>query len=226
MMFDPSSGRCEFSLGEKCKPGQSVHLPNALKQLDHWITKEPLRDDRPKVVCYMTNWSFYRKTEGKFVPEHIDQRLCTHVVYAFASLDPGKLLLKEFDPWADYDNSNFYTSLTQSVLILIIADLYVRVTSLKDSKVILSLGGWTDSAGDKYSRLVGDGSARRRFVVGVVSFLRKHNFKGLHLDWNYPVCWQSNCEKGASSDKPNFTKLIQVIIITSNSNNISCKNKL
>lgn len=106
MMFDPSTGRCEFSQGEKCKPGQSVHLPNALKQLDHWMTKEPLRDDRPKVVCYMTNWSFYRKAEGKFVPEHIDQRLCTHIVYAFASLDPDKFLLKEFDPWADYDNSN------------------------------------------------------------------------------------------------------------------------
>lgn len=84
---------------------------------------------------------------------------------------------------------------------------------MKDTKVILSLGGWTDSAGDKYSRLVGDGSARRRFVIGVVSFLRRHHFKGLHLDWNYPVCWQSNCKKGATSDKPNFTKLIQVILI-------------
>jgi chitinase len=79
--------------------------------------------------------------------------------------------------------------------------------------VLLSLGGWTDSAGDKYSRLVGDGSARRRFVIGVVSFLRRHHFRGLHFDWNYPVCWQSNCKKGASSDKPNFTKLIQVGLV-------------
>lgn len=58
----------------------------------------------------MTNWAFYRKAEGKFVPEHIDQRLCTHVVYAFASLDPDKLLLKEFDPWADLDNSKITPS--------------------------------------------------------------------------------------------------------------------
>lgn len=54
----------------------------------------------------MTNWAFYRKGEGKFVPEHLDQRLCTHIVYAFASLDPQLLLPKEFDPWADLDNSN------------------------------------------------------------------------------------------------------------------------
>lgn len=88
-------------------------------------------------------------------------------------------------------------------------DLYARVTDLKDSKVLLSLGGWTDSSGDKYSRLVSNGSNRRKFVIGVVSFLRKHGFKGLHFDWNYPVCWQSNCKKGPASDKPNFTKLMQ-----------------
>lgn len=56
-------------------------------------------------MCYVTSWGFYRKGEGKFVPEHIDQRLCTHVVYAFASLDAEKLIMKEFDPWADIDNS-------------------------------------------------------------------------------------------------------------------------
>lgn len=55
----------------------------------------------------MTNWAFYRKGEGKFVPEHIDQRLCTHVIYAFASLDPETLLMKEFDPWTDLDNGKF-----------------------------------------------------------------------------------------------------------------------
>lgn len=31
----------------------------------------------------------------------------------------------------------------------------------------------------------------------------------MQIDWNYPVCWQSNCQKGKPSDKPNFTKLIQ-----------------
>lgn len=66
-----------------------------------------------QVVCYFTNWSFYRKHEGKFVPEHIDQRLCSHVVYAFASLDPESLLLKEFDPWADIDNSKHDRSIVK-----------------------------------------------------------------------------------------------------------------
>lgn len=89
-------------------------------------------------------------------------------------------------------------------------DLYERFTSLNDVKVLLGLGGWTDSAGDKYSRLVSSSTARAKFCERIVTFLRSHNFKGLHLDWNYPVCWQSNCKKGAKSDKANFAKLVQV----------------
>ena len=95
-------------------------------------------------------------------------------------------------------------------------DFYQRLTSLHgprvhgaDVKVLLALGGWTDSTGDKYSRLVSDGGTRRKFVSSMVSYLRRHNFKGLHLDWNYPKCWQSNCNKGPASDKANFVKLVQ-----------------
>nr|WNT43924.1 chitinase 2 [Monochamus alternatus] len=192
LMFNSNTAKCEHFSPERCKPGQTVYIPNSLKEIDPLLRKDQIKDSKPKVVCYVTNWAFYRKAEGKFVPEHIDQRLCTHVVYAFASLDPEKLLMKEFDPWADLDNS-----------------LYERITSLSDTTTLLSLGGWTDSSGDKYSRLVSDGSARRRFVIGAVGFLRRYGFKGLHFDWNYPVCWQSNCKRGPSSDKTNFPKLLQ-----------------
>ena len=60
----------------------------------------------------------------------------------------------------------------------------------KGLKVTLALGGWNDSAGDKYSRLVNSPSARRRFVKHVIDFLEKHGFDGLDLDWEYPKCWQ------------------------------------
>lgn len=105
MTLDPSNGKCGYYNGEQCKPGQTIHIPNARQNLDKLLRNERLVDNEKKVVCYFTNWAFYRKGEGKFVPEHIDTRLCTHIVYAFASLDPVSLLLKEFDPWADIENS-------------------------------------------------------------------------------------------------------------------------
>lgn len=58
-----------------------------------------------KVVCYFTNWAWYRQGIGKYLPETIDERLCTHIVYGFAVLDYENLIVKAHDSWADYDNS-------------------------------------------------------------------------------------------------------------------------
>lgn len=60
----------------------------------------------------------------------------------------------------------------------------------KRVKVLLALGGWNDSAGDKYSRLVNNAAARRKFVLHALEFVLANNFDGLDLDWEYPVCWQ------------------------------------
>lgn len=58
-----------------------------------------------KVVCYFTNWAWYRQGGGKYLPSDIDSDLCTHVVYGFAVLDSGTLTIKPHDSWADLDNS-------------------------------------------------------------------------------------------------------------------------
>lgn len=57
-----------------------------------------------KVVCYFTNWAWYRRGLGKYLPENIDHTLCTHIVYGFAVLDYSDLTIKAHDSWADYDN--------------------------------------------------------------------------------------------------------------------------
>lgn len=92
---------------------------------------------------------------------------------------------------------------------MIILGLYQRVTSVKGSRILLALGGWVDSYGDKYSRLISNGVARCKFVTATTKYLRQHNFDGLSLEWSYPKCWQSDCKKGPDSDKPNFTRLVQ-----------------
>lgn len=143
------------------------------------------------MLCHITSWSFYRQKDGKFAPENLDTSLCSHVIYSFASLNAATLTIKEFDPWADIDNA-----------------LYKRVTSL-NIPVLLAIGGWTDSTGNKYSRLVASPTARRNFVSTTVAFIQRYGFQGLHVDWNYPKCWQSDCKKGPENDKPNFTKLIR-----------------
>lgn len=69
------------------------------------------------MVCYFASWSWYRYDQGKFAPEYIDRNLCTHVVYAFASLDPNDLTLTSGNEWEDFENSNSYNNCAQKLKI-------------------------------------------------------------------------------------------------------------
>lgn len=82
-------------------------------------------------------------------------------------------------------------------LIFDFLEFYERVVKYKKRglKVSLALGGWNDSAGDKYSRLVNNPGARAKFVEHAIRFLEKYGFDGLDLDWEYPGCWQVIFEK-------------------------------
>lgn len=72
------------------------------------------------------------------------------------------------------------------------AEFYTKVIAYKSKgvKVLIALGGWNDSLGDKYSRLVNNLEARARFITNSVQFIEKWGFDGLDLDWEYPKCWQ------------------------------------
>lgn len=74
----------------------------------------------------------------------------------------------------------------------LIIEFFEKVVGLKHDgvKVLLGLGGWKDSAGNKYSRLVNSPTARRKFLLHTLDFLDEYNFDGLDIDWNYPKCWQ------------------------------------
>ena len=78
-----------------------------------------------------------------------------------------------------------------------------------DVKILLALGGWTDSSSDKYSKLVNDPSKRENFVQKTVKMLKTRQFDGISLDWQYPVCWQSNCKAGNAGDKRGLAQLIK-----------------
>ena len=63
-------------------------------------------DDEKRVyrrVCYYTNWAQYRPSFGRFQPQNIPLQLCTHLVYAFASMARNRLTAFEWNdetmPW-------------------------------------------------------------------------------------------------------------------------------
>merc|ERR1711971_104189 len=84
----------------------------------------------PTLFCYFTNWSYKRPGMGKFTPEDIDPTLCTHIVFAFATIKDNKLAGSD-----DQDTGDAYADGT-----------YDRITALRkrnpDIKILLAVGGW------------------------------------------------------------------------------------
>lgn len=59
---------------------------NSTNQIPYLFTER-----EPQVLCYLTSWSSKRPSAGRFLPENIDPNLCTHVIFAFATLKDHKL---------------------------------------------------------------------------------------------------------------------------------------
>ena len=84
--------------------------------------------------------------------------------------------IKSLDPWMDLEDEYRLAG-------------FRKVTDLKyvnpKLKITLAIGGWNEGS-TKYSEMARDPEKRKTFVESVVEFLKKHNFDGLDLDWEYP----------------------------------------
>uniref|UniRef100_UPI0037E968B3 chitinase, acidic.1 n=1 Tax=Semicossyphus pulcher TaxID=241346 RepID=UPI0037E968B3 len=142
-----------------------------------------------KLVCHMTNWAQYRPGAAKFTPDNIDPFLCTHVIYALATINS----FNQISPveWNDVEQ-------------------YGRLNVLKKAnpalKTLLSVGG-TSNGISPFIATVSTPESRAAFIKSAISFLRTHKFDGLNLAWEYPA------HNGSPlTDKQKFTLLVKELV--------------
>ncbi|PNF17850.1 hypothetical protein B7P43_G02228 [Cryptotermes secundus] len=158
-------------------------------------SKKPLEKERV-VVCYVAEWAHLRLGLGKFTIDDIVPTLCTHLVYAFAVLNINRNSIESMLPDYDLKDNNG-------------AGAYSKMTSLKQTyphlKVLLSMGGWAERLEKNYSAVAESPARRKAFISSVSSFLRKYEFDGLDLHWQYP----GQQYGGVPADKENFVHLLK-----------------
>lgn len=168
-------GVCAITTIEARKPIRKVSLTS------------PSGANSKKIVCYFTNWAQYRVGDGKFLPEDIDTELCTHIIFAFGWMKKHKV--SAFDASDDTKNGK--------------KGLYERTIDLKkrnrNLKVLLAVGGWSFGT-QRFKEMASNSYNRRLFIFSALNFLRRRNFDGLDLDWEFPR---------GGDDKKNFVELLR-----------------
>lgn len=170
-----------------------------MKRPDNYkdVPKTPKTEPNPKIniihkragnkvsFAYFTNWGIYG---ANFQPTDIVTSTLTHILYAFADVDPSNGTIKLTDLYADEQKhfpgdswsepgNNLYGCLKQ---------LYLLKLSKRNLKVLLSIGGWTYSQSGHFG-FVTSASSRANFVTSAVRFIEDYGFDGIDLDFEYPA---------------------------------------
>ncbi|CAO2599599.1 Oviduct-specific glycoprotein [Lemmus lemmus] len=139
-----------------------------------------------KLVCYFTNWAHSRPGPASILPRDLDPFLCTHLIFAFASMSSNHIVANSLQ-----DEKVLYPELNK---------LKERNRALK---TLLSVGGWNFGT-SRFTSMLSTIASREEFIDSVISFLRTYGFDGLDLFFLYP-----GLRGSPVNDRWNFLLLIE-----------------
>jgi chitinase len=173
------------------------------------------------VVGYFAQWTIYRRG---YLPKHVAESGAVQQMnvmnYAFAAPD-ASLKCASLDTFADYGKRYDASESVDGVADTVAQPLkgnFNQILKLKKLnpglRVLISLGGWTESYRFSDAALPGN---RAAFVASCIDMFIEGNvaagisaagvFDGIDVDWEYPGSCGATCDY-RETDKENFVALL------------------
>lgn len=153
-------------------------------------------------AAYFASWTQYEQPE---LLKNLPAEKLTHLLYAFAiPEEDGSLRI--FDPWGDLEK-DYGLKLKDYPW----KGSFSQVQSLRlknpDLKILISLGGWSGSKW--FSDIVADPQKSLRFYESQMAFVRRFNFDGIDIDWEFPVKGGASGNSRSAQDPDNLIRFLQ-----------------
>ena len=145
-----------------------------------------------RTIGYYEGWNSERPC-GNMTPEQIPKGYYTHLFFSFSLINPDTFRLEPMDEHT--------------------GSLYGSVSALKKTQpeleVWLAVGGWAmNDPGPwrtTFSDLAASESAQDEFFESLVTFMARHDYDGVDIDWEYPMAKDRG---GIDADFDNFVNFI------------------
>jgi len=134
-----------------------------------------------KIIAYLADWADWGV-------EDIDAKKLTHINYAFATIDEGRVVARVLNQGLER--------------IHLLKEIKAQNPHLK---TLISIGGW---GADGFSDAALTDESRALFTDSAVEFMKEYGFDGVDIDWEYP-CSSAAGIVARSEDKQNFTLLLK-----------------
>lgn len=178
-----------------------------------------------RIVMYYPEWGIYAG-HNQWMPKDIPWEYITHMNYAFATIQGisptigpavGQNEVKLFDEFAateaDAGTGEPYGSEYKGTL----GAMRKAKREYSHVRMMMSIGGWSQSA--NFVEAAATPEARKAFCDSAIALMRKYEFDGIDIDWEYPTFVRDGDTKdnpndqgnprANPADKENFTLLMR-----------------